>query len=153
MTNEDKQLLLKVLCAMLPYGIICQLSNKDADVSIIEKLDLGGLEHFIVGSMCVKPYLRPMSNMTEKEQEEYCDLQDKFLYSSQYPVTDAYELFDWLNKNYFDYRGLIHMGLALEAPEDMYIIQSLWNKNSQNSSIHKSYGNSGNNKYGNRIRR
>lgn len=48
--------------------------------------------------------LRSMSSMSEEEKEEYCNLQDKFLYSSQYPVTDACELFDWLNAHSFDYR-------------------------------------------------
>ena len=68
----------------------------------------------------IKPYLRPMSSMTEEEKKEYCNLQDRFLCSSQYPVTDTYELFDWLNAHHFDYRGLIEKGLALEAPEGMY---------------------------------
>ena len=66
----------------------------------------------------VKPYLRPMSSMTEEEKEEYCNLQTKFLCSSQYPVTDAYELFDWLNARHFDYRGLIPMGLAIAVTEE-----------------------------------
>ncbi len=68
----------------------------------------------------IKPYLRPMSSMTEEEKEEYCNLQDRFFLSSKYLVTDAHEIFDWLNAHYFDYRGLIPMGLALEAPEDIY---------------------------------
>lgn len=68
----------------------------------------------------IKPYLRSMSSMTEEEKKEYCNLQDRFLCSSQYPVTDTYELFDWLNAHHFDYRGLIPKGLALEAPKDMY---------------------------------
>lgn len=120
MTQEEKQLLLKDLCARLPYGVICKLSVKGVNVSITEKLDLGGLEHFMFGTMDVIPYLRPISSMTEGEKEEYCDFQDRFLYSSQYPVTNAYELFDWLNAHHFDYRGLIPTGLALVASVDMY---------------------------------
>ncbi len=68
-----------------------------------------------------------MSSMTEEEKIEYCDLQDKFLNSSQYPVTGAFEMFDWLDAHFFDYRivpstgkTLIASGLALEAPKDMY---------------------------------
>jgi hypothetical protein len=53
--------------------------------------------------------------MTDEEKKEYCNLQDIFLCSSQYPVTDSYELFDWLNANHFDYRGLIENGLAIDA--------------------------------------
>ena len=68
-----------------------------------------------------KPYLRPLSSMTEEETVEYCDLQDKFLYSSQYPVTDGHALFDWLNKKMFDYRGLIPRGLAISADEFILI--------------------------------
>ena len=120
MMQKEKQLLLKDLWARLPYRVICKLSDKGTDVSITEVLDVGGLEYFIFGKMDVRPYLRPISSMTEKEMEEYCNLQDKFLYSSQYPVTDAYELFDWLLEHHFDYRGLIEKGLALEAKGGMY---------------------------------
>ena len=55
--------------------------------------------------------------MTGEEKVEYCNLQDKFLLSSQYPVTDGYALFDWLNKKMFDYRGLIPKYLALSTDE------------------------------------
>ncbi len=125
MMQEEKQLLLKDLCARLPYGVICQLSNKDADVSIIEKLELGGLEHFIVGSMCVKPYLRPMSSMNGKEWVEYCDacLEDEKSWvwaGKEYKFTPVTHKEEFLNSHHFDYRGLILMGLALEAPEGMY---------------------------------
>ncbi len=128
MTNEEKQLLLKDICTRLPYGVICHLSNKDADVSIIEKLELGGLEHFIVGSMRVKPYLRPMSSMTEEEKEYiknrwcYEDWEDICDFLNHYKIDagDTYAFIDWLNEHHFDYRGLIFMGLALEAPKDMY---------------------------------
>ena len=57
------------------------------------------------------PYLRPMSSMTEEESTEYSRFS-----LSRYNT----ECFDWLNKHHFDYRGLIKLGLALEAPEDMY---------------------------------
>lgn len=53
--------------------------------------------------------------MTEEQKEEYCELQDKYLLSSQFAVTDSHELFDWLNKNHYDYRGLISKGIALDA--------------------------------------
>lgn len=71
MTQEEKQLLLKDLCARFPYGVMCRLSVKGVNISITEKLDLGGLEHFIYGTMDVKPYLRPMSSMTKEERKEY----------------------------------------------------------------------------------
>jgi len=68
----------------------------------------------------VKPYLRSMSSMTEEEMAEFkllnaeCDLMPTFNYI---PV-EHYRLFDWLNRNYFDYRGLIPKGLAIEVTKD-----------------------------------
>ena len=124
MTNEEKQLLLIDLCARLPYGVICQLSNKDAGISITEKLELGGLKHFIFGTMDVLPYLRPMSSMTDDERAGFRVLGGVMSYSPQHDTwaISAFspEAYDWLNRNGFDYRGLIPMGLALEAKEGMY---------------------------------
>lgn len=120
MTQEEKQLLLKDLCARFPYGVICRLSAKDADVSITEKLDIGGLEHFIYGTMDVKPYLRPMSSLIEKELEE-CRATCKYRQVGQSVLDCATpETIDYLISHHFDYRGLIPMGLALKAPKDMY---------------------------------
>ena len=65
---------------------------------------------------CVKPYLRPMSSMTEVETLEFVNTTIKSL---EYPMWTTYS-YDWLDAYHFDYRGLIPMGLALEAPEDMY---------------------------------
>lgn len=110
MTQEEKDLLVKDLCARFPYGVICQLSNKGAAVLITEKLGLGGLEHFIAGSMCVKPFLRPISSITEEENRESMLLR-------------GHEVFDYFNAHHLDYRGLIKKGLALEAPKDMYKIK------------------------------
>lgn len=133
MTQEEKQLLLKDLCARLPYGVICndnrhgsgRVTYVDITPDDIEQKNDKVVVYYFDFDECgelknCKPYLRPMSSMTEEEKKEYCDLQDKFLCSSQYPVTDAYDLFDWLNAHHFDYRGLIEKGLALEAPEGMY---------------------------------
>ena len=123
MTLEEKQLLLKDLCARLPYdvkiathkynycnictpkGIVgdkCYFNDNpryDGDCSIDE----------------VKPYLRPMSSLTEEEIEEY---RDKGWEGTMEHL--SLPLLDWFNALHFDYRGLISMGLALEAPEDMY---------------------------------
>ena len=129
MTTEDKQLLLKDLCARLPYVVKCRLSVKGADVSITEKLNLGGLEHFIYGTMDVLPYLRPMSSMTEEEQKEYnATMRQEYREAYPYSIVDThyyeqfitYKTFDWLNSHHFDFRGLIKKGLALEAKDGMY---------------------------------
>lgn len=132
MTREEKQLLFIDLCAKLPYEVICKLSAKGADVSITEKLDLGGLDSFIFDTMDVLPYLRPMSSMIEEERLKLSRLtNDKFkfyLYSREpeiicyekYNYLEGLKVLDWLNAHHFDFRGLIPMGLAIEAPEGMY---------------------------------
>ncbi len=81
----------------------------------------------------VKPYLRPLSSITEEEKEEYHYMvfdyeYDDYWYPGKYTdaicVADVDELVDWFNAHHFDYRGLIPKGLALPAPEDMYIINN-----------------------------
>ena len=122
MTQEDKELLLKDLSARLPYGVKVYVGEDLA--MTLKQIDYKGFceswenEDFKCHSRWMLSYLRPMSSMTEEEKEEYCNLQTKFLCSSQYPVTDAYELFDWLNARHFDYRGLIPMGLAIAVTEE-----------------------------------
>ena len=121
MTQEDKELLLKDLCTRLPYGVKVKVLNEDI-------LSQDSKEGFIIGKenanddcfviQCssdsyvlsysdFKPYLRPMSSMTEEEKKE-C-LKITFV-----------EATDWLNSHHLDYRGLIEKGLALEAPPGMY---------------------------------
>ena len=123
MTQEDKQLLLKDLCARLPYGVICQWSyyNGKKDDEKLKHLSEINL-FFITESqgVTVVPYLRPMSSMTTEEYKEYdshrnhiCDEYNRYCF-------DSAESIDWLNEHHFDYRGLIPMGLALEATEGMY---------------------------------
>ena len=127
MITEEKQLLLKDLCARLPYGVKCQIDYDNEEytdlgierycddriVSVcVETEEIGLYEasaYFYPGE--IKPYLRPMSSMSDEEKDEY----DRLVMCNASWVVD-----DWLNKKGFDYRGLIHMGLALEAPEDMY---------------------------------
>lgn len=68
-----------------------------------------------------KPYLRPMSSMTEEEYGEFLNTQNMECGDGNRPKYEyTYKTFDWLNTHHFDYRGLISMGLALEAPEGMY---------------------------------
>jgi hypothetical protein len=67
------------------------------------------------------PYLRPMSSMTEEERLKYCETTDwRYVDDDHYEHFETLETFDWLLANHFDFRGLIPMGLALEAPEDIY---------------------------------
>ena len=127
MTQEEKQLLLKDLCARLPYNVKVHI-NGNSNIRTIKGIDLivtdeGELEYAItsLGSSpielkYIKPYLRPMSSMTEEEENEYKDTCVKINgLNSETSLT-----FDWLNEHHFDHRDLIEKGLALEAPEGMY---------------------------------
>ena len=120
MTQEEKQLLFKDLCARLPYGVIVHRYSDNCysdkcDISIDNVDDFVYFLEYSEGEE-FKPYLRPMGSMTEEEKEE--------LYQKTGFKVDDYILglsaIDWLNAHYFDYRGLIEKGLALEAPEGMY---------------------------------
>ena len=155
MTQEDKDLLLVDLCARLPYGVKCyvpvenctmELTGKRLNYFCFHKKEWGydySHEFEVVldplndvsNDYIVKPYLRPLSSMTEEEgielQTIINDWWDKELFTlieepmieyalSVINYTLNPTLFDWLNKNHFDYRGLIPKGLAIEAPEGMY---------------------------------
>lgn len=126
MTQEEKQLLLKDIAARVPYGVKCQTKNGIGTLISIEcsfgenlaYVDFGHPEveeYDLNDGDTVKPYLRPMSSMTEEERKEYVAT-----YGVWY---ETVETFDWLIAHHFDYRGLIEKGLAMEAPEDMYKIK------------------------------
>ena len=127
MTQEEKQLLLKDLCARLPYGVKGQaLGGRDDTISVLVpgeypwvKTDTGLVCHLGTGQF--KPYLRPMSSMTEEEKKELNDV-TVINYNEFEGCSTLFDEkgFDWLNSHHFDYRGLIEKGLALEAPEGMY---------------------------------
>ena len=155
MTQEEKDLVIKDLCGRLPYGVKVLYKGWDSDhgceFNTVE--DLIGIDdrfiytlwrgerdkHSIVEPLSItdyKPYLRPLSSMTEEERNELrqlmncdavtdCSLEyavggcvdyDDFLVYYE----DSSKLTDWLNKKMFDYRELIPKGLALETPEGMY---------------------------------
>ena len=127
MTTEEKQLLIKDLCARLPYhDLWVQYYNKDwlAIGYGHERIELLSSIFSSVTGPCplideIKPYLRLMSSMTEEEAAEFEILSDKLLLEAD--NTKIWNsVIDWLNEHHFDHRGLIEMGLALEAPVDMY---------------------------------
>ena len=143
MTQEQKELLLKDLCARLPYGIKCKTLRQDIDGNDVVYEDKEVLTIYRVRRldnvyMTILPYLFPLSSMTEEQKEEYYSLADDVtiergkgsyfgikihcikLGISDNPhegVWDCIDLdaIDWLNKNHFDYRGLIEKGLAIDA--------------------------------------
>lgn len=116
MTKQEKELLLKDLCARLPYKQKVCYKIHDNSEEITETLSGYLLEYFKTGTIAVvKPYLRPMNTMTEEEKEQTRDL-----WIDADIKTHATRLIDFYNKHHLDYQGLIPMGLALEAPEEMY---------------------------------
>jgi len=140
MTQEEKQLLLIDLCARLPHGVVIEITSDGGmvEASYDMKLDAELLADLLHSEDDFKPYLRPMSSMTQEEIDEYDAELDKdmdivmsgALDKDIYITSDGKHTFsknfvahfgiDWLNKNMFDYRGLIPMGLALEAQEGLY---------------------------------
>ena len=123
MTQEEKQLLLKDLCARLPYGVYVHIRYNTGE-PCYGKLTSQDIQWFIDSKIeIVKPYLRPMSSMTEEEQRMLDSMCDGVEMVSRLSGLKMFnKAFDWLNANHFDYRGLIPMGLALEAKEGMYPI-------------------------------
>jgi hypothetical protein len=131
MTQKEKDLLLKDLCARLPYGVkYMDVLNPDEQPSILQSIDESGLvmakDGFSFDIVNIKPYLFPLSSMTE-EQKEF--IKNKFCYNwdiDDHPyslwaycieIGKVDELIDWFLENHFDYRGLIPMGLANDASE------------------------------------
>ena len=120
MTAEDKELLLKDLCARLPYEVIVDYSYNAFDGRTHGQeciLDCDLLDTFISPRLdeegeYIKPYLFPLSSMTEEQRKEYQYITERWMYDSSYSISDST---DWLNENHFDYRGLIPKGLAIDA--------------------------------------
>ncbi len=114
MTQEDKELLLKDLCSRLPYEVCVHIRYKEGE-PCYGKLTPRDIQWFIDSNIeVIKPYLRPMSSMTEEEKIQYQVICESWMNGLRH-----YDV-DWLNAHHFDYRGLIEKGLALEAPEGMY---------------------------------
>lgn len=132
MKNENKDILLKDLCARLPYGVVCHTSVGDYKLLGIDiykneaHLDSPvydeGDGYFDLEYGEVKPYLRQMSSMTQEEIEKYYQLceTDDGDFTGEPMYFNTCESFDYLNSIHVDYRNFIQRGLALEAPKDMY---------------------------------
>lgn len=138
MTQEEKQLLFKDLCARFPYGtkfpyhINGDSNHKECDcVATIDDIsdDVVGFTYEEYGVTrdwsCpiseVKPYLRPMSSMIEEEDKKWQIYKNNIAESCDARLEERIsELHDWFNCHHFDFHHLIEKGLALEAPEGMY---------------------------------
>lgn len=127
-TQEDKELLLKDLSARILYGVKVQINSDVKKVAgvkngfvVTKERGLYSTKEYITRIECCRPYLRPMSSMTEEEEKEYINIDNRsYSCPMAYAHIPASDRIDWLNKHYFDYRGLIPKGLALEAQEGMY---------------------------------
>ena len=118
MIQEDKDLLLKDLCARLPYKVKVECTFIPENNGYMCEMSTHSIALISNNEWSVKPYLRPMSSMTEEEKVEY----EKFFISYSRSLYDfnVPSYIDWFNAHHFDYRSLIKKGLALEAPEGMY---------------------------------
>lgn len=122
MTQEEK-LLLQDLCARLPFGVKAQYYGSAEEmltVDTIEAIYTQPSVEIVIGQYGlgiedIKPYLRPLSSMTDEEKSQYNFYLTRIVFAY-----DASLLIDWLNKEMFDYRGLIPKGHAIEAPKEMY---------------------------------
>lgn len=122
MTQENKNLLLQDLCSRLPYGVICDTSKGNGHLCSINQTIFGivyGInikaterDYFNDKEEIIKPYLFPLSSMTEEQKKEYQHISERWMYDASYSIGDS---IDWLNKNHFDYRGLIEKGLAIDC--------------------------------------
>ena len=132
MTQENKVLLLRDLCARLPYGVKIALKNSEAyhhdNIAKIGDTTIDKLKGFDgkyfrinhdnpldwswyvseISIEDIKPYLFPLSSMTEEQKTSH-----NFLKHSAY--ASPTKLIDFYNKNHIDYRGLIPMNLAIDA--------------------------------------
>ena len=141
MTQEAKDLLLKDLCARLPYGVKVQVDLQSdtyspivCKVCSVECAEIGstfiGVEtspdtYNEFREFLCKPYLFPLSSMTKEQKSELSRFCDCPIYVTNWDfrfpdyvhnTMNSWEkAFTWLNKHHFDYRGLIEQGLAIDA--------------------------------------
>ena len=147
MIQEENQLLLIDLCVRLPYGVKMHLNTSeygeligtlDAVYPTEERIIVDNLDKAIapINIRCggfkieenkVKPYLRPMSSMTEEEKQMMDNLwkdNNNLVFADpaevrRYKFYDI-SVVDFLNAHHFDYRGLIEKGLAIKTLKGMY---------------------------------
>lgn len=144
MSQEYIDLLLKDLAARVPYGVMVEqtlfpppLADKEQRLKSVQANNVVQLYWYkyineFVPIHCIKPYLRPMSSMTEDELYEVqeilgkgVEIREDFILSvdssiNSFTYLELVAVFNWFNAHHFDYMGLIKKGLALEAPEGMY---------------------------------
>ena len=130
-TEEQKKLLIKDLSARVPYNTWVLMETEGSDEGWKTRVQhdyclgyiSGKITRLYFHEITFKPYLRPMKSMTKEEQLEcLVELGEDVILCGEGQVHCLLTIdqIDWLNAHHFDYRGLIGMGLALEAPEGLY---------------------------------
>ena len=137
MTLEDKELLIKDLCARLPYNVICQVEYKGNGKYKSKVMLLSGIftdeAYFTTKGGSIysneyKPYLFPLSSMTKEQLFEVqkilgkneIEIEDGFLRiidaeRNTLTYLEILAVLEWFYKNHFDVNNLISMGLAIDA--------------------------------------
>ena len=121
--EEEKNLLLKDLCTRLPYGVRYRhftWNDEYGETYIAAQIYSINTDGYVknchddetVYIDNVRPYLFPLSSMTEEQKKEYQYITERWMNDPAYSISDS---IDWLNKHHFDYRGLIEKGLAIDA--------------------------------------
>lgn len=133
MEQTSKEILIKDLCARLPYEVKGLHRGEKRKLLVMDSFGSYQIDEydawFDLNSVSFKPYLFPLSSMTKEQQEEF----DRIYIDDMRVIVDnitnrlegksyetnfgPYKYIDWLNENHFDYRGLIPMGLAIDATE------------------------------------
>lgn len=142
MTQEQKDILLKDLCARLSHGVKCKILETN-EVKILASIQYDGentLFDFWEDDQKIqygyqlylsefKPCLFPLSSMTEEQwnnapivnlteftfESLKCGCFTLASYTCENDLYDLVEFINWLIENHFDIYGLIPMGLADDA--------------------------------------
>lgn len=120
MTQTEKELLMKDISCRIPYGVIVNVSGisnvKLTSVSWYGEVGVDDGSTYLYPISEIKPYLFPMSSMTDAEKVEYCQLQQRVIYNSKGSVNeDVAKYINWCYKKHLDINNLIPMGLAIDA--------------------------------------
>lgn len=147
MEQKEKELLFKDLSARLPLGVDCLIEHNGEHLDTIIAVDV--ISHAVFAEVgnrwfeldFIKPYLRPLSSMTEEEKEEFAevtggncsfidahgnffiDFGEFICEGSPVSLSRIVYVINWLYAHHFDVNNLIPNGLALEAPKDMYNVK------------------------------
>jgi hypothetical protein len=136
MTKEEKAIMLDDLCKRLPHGVYLQVNevncldrreaitegfiggfNKDK----VQDYTIEDVREWLDNGDIIKPYLRPLSDMTREEEEELGKINDcKVIYGENFTIPMKLQQLDWLLAHHFDYNGLIKKGIALKATKSKY---------------------------------